>query len=117
MNAKAVHTQSTVNSASLGTEVYIVQTTVKGLEDVYGVWEELAASTKAYVDARATTRPISRSPSKQKKSEKAMKVPQEVVERLHSAIELLRETFDIKVNEVNSTYSTSVQGLGVAIHS
>lgn len=104
MNARAVHTQSVSSTTTLGIETHIVHTTVKGLEEVYRVWDELADSTKAYIDARATTRPVSRSPSKQKKSEKALKVPQELVECLNSALELLRDTFDTKVNEVSNMY-------------
>lgn len=101
MNTKAVRAQNVDSSTSLGLNVHIVHTLVNDLEELYKVWNELAASMKVYIDSKASSRPVSRSLTKQKKVDKSMKVPQELVESLNSAIDQLRVTFGAKFKEVS----------------
>ena len=80
MNQKAIKfTSSTpVSFKAMSVNVLLVKTTVPALSDLHNTWEELAVAAKDYLDTKATSRPLSRSPSKQKKSDQSLKPPSEL---------------------------------------
>ena len=81
MNQKAIKITNTtsINFKSMhGMNAFLVKTTVPALLELYNTWEELAVAAKDYLDTKATTRPISRSPSKQKKADRSLKPPNEL---------------------------------------
>ena len=85
-NQRAVRSALPPNLSSFGFESYTVRTTTGKLSRLHKVWQELtAASNSVLVESRSSTRPISRSPSKQKRMEKPFKVPSELVESLEAA--------------------------------
>ena len=92
LNQKAVRTSIPSNLASFGFESYIIKIPSRKLSELHTIWQDLAAASKAVlVESRSSSRPLSRSPSKQKKLEKPFKVPPELVESLELAVINLAE--------------------------
>ena len=78
-NNKALTSHPPSNLTNCGVDVAVVRISEAVLFQLRKEWEELQAVTKVYLDARAIPRPLSRSPSKQRKSEKAaQKIPTEL---------------------------------------
>lgn len=100
LNSKAIKTHTPPNIGASGTQVYSVTTSISALSTLHSSWEELAVAAKAFHDMRAATRPVSRSPSKRKKSEKALKTPPELQSKLTQAVQLLCATFSLQRTEV-----------------
>ena len=85
-NQRAVRSALPPNLSSFGFVSYTVRTTTGKLSRLHKVWQELtAASNSVLVESWSSTRPISRSLSKQKRMEKPFKVPSELVESLEAA--------------------------------
>ena len=101
LNSKAIKTHPPPNVGTSGVEVYSVTTSVSALSTLHSSWEELAAAAKTFHDMRAASRPVSRSPSKRKKSEKALKAPAELQSKLTQAVQLLCATFGQQRTEVS----------------
>ena len=103
LNSKAIKTHPPPNVGTSGAEVYLVTTSVSALSTLHSSWEELAVAAKAFHDMRAASRPVSRSPSKRKKSEKALKAPPaELQSKLTQAVQLLCATFGQQRTEVRA---------------
>ena len=100
LNSKAIKTHPPPNIGTSGTQVYSVTTSISALSALRSSWEELAVAAKAFHDMRAATRPVSRSPSKRKKSEKALKTPPELQSKLTQVVQLLCATFGLQRTEV-----------------
>ena len=99
MNLKSVRTLNPGNLGSYGFESQVVTVSTTSLTELYTLWEDVALSTKAFLDTKPIVRPISRSPSKQKKSEKGLKVPPELVKRVEDAVYQLAEVFNLKMTK------------------
>ena len=101
LNAKAVKTLVPANLSAVSTEVHTVHTTAGALQELYDHWVELGVTCRAFLEQQAlANRPVSRSPSKQRKGEKTLKVPQELQLKLLSAVEKLCQTFSIALPKV-----------------
>ena len=100
LNFKAIKTHPPANIVACGAEVYCVKTSLSALSALHDSWEELAVASKAYLDTKATSRPVSRSPSKQKKSERPVKTPPELQSKLVQAVQMLCATFNLQKKEV-----------------
>ena len=98
LNQKAVRTSMPSNLPSFGFESYIVKMPSKKLSELHTTWQGLATASKAVlVESRSSSRPLSRSPSKQKKLEKPFRVPVELVECLELAVINLAEALGSKL--------------------
>ena len=98
LNQKAVRSSIPSNLSSFGFESYIVKISPKRLSELHVTWQDLAAASKAVLmESRSSSRPLSRSPSKQKKLEKPFRVPPELVETLELAVINLAEALGSKV--------------------
>ena len=109
-NAKSIRTSS--HAHSQGVECHVIKTSLSALEEAALLWAELGALTTGYFDNR--TRPISRSPSKQKKSERGVKMPPEVRETSSHAVEALKTILQVSSEVkaiVNLTTSHTVYPL------
>ena len=100
LNFKAIKTHPPANIVACGAEVYCVKTSLSALSALHDSWEELAVASKAYLDTKATSRPVSRSPSKQKKSERPVKTPPELQSKLVQSVQMLCATFNLQKKEV-----------------
>lgn len=86
MNLKSVNFPVHAEPYILGIEMHVIHTSVRELSEVYSNWEQLAKVVSVYLDARAAMRPVSRSPSKQRKVEKSIQPPEEVVVGIPKAV-------------------------------
>lgn len=102
LNSKAIKTYPPPNIGTSGVEVYPITTSVSALSTLHSSWKEVAVAAKAFHDMRAASRPVSRSPSKRKKSEKALKAPVELQSKLTQAVQLLCATFGQQRTEVRA---------------
>ena len=100
LNFKAIKTHPPANIGASGAEVYCVETSLSALSALHTSWEELAVASKAYLDTKAASRPVSRSPSKQKKVERAVKTPPELQNKLVQAVQMMCATFGLQKREV-----------------
>ncbi len=79
LNLKSLKTHPPPNIGSAEIEVHIVRASASALAELYSSWEELATLAKAYLETRGIVRPVSRSPSRQKRmTEKSQKTPPEL---------------------------------------
>ena len=100
LNQKAVRTSMPPNLPSFGFESHTVRMTVKKLSQLHAVWQELTtASRSVLVESRSSSRPMSRSPSKQKRMEKPFRVPQDLIESLETAVIDLADALGSKLNK------------------
>ena len=98
LNQKAVRTSIPANLASFGFESYIVKMPSKMLSELHTTWQDLAAASKAVlVESHSSSRPLSRSPSKQKKLEKPFRIPPKLLESLELAVITLAEALGSKL--------------------
>ena len=94
LNQKAVRTSMPPNISSFGFESHAVKMSVAKLTQLHSLWRELSTtSNTVLVESRSSSRPLSRSPSKQKKMEKPLRVPPELVEQLEAAVIDLAKAF------------------------
>ena len=106
LNAKSIRSQSASNSSQTGgVDTHTVRTTVRELEELCRQWEELGEMASTFIEGRSSTRPMSRSPTKQKKSEKTLKVPPEIVDGCARAVDGLKAVLGLKSTEVRLTDS------------
>ena len=100
LNQKSVRTSVPPNLSSFGFESHIVRISVRQLSELHTLWKDLATTSKIVLaESRASSRPMSRSPSKQKKIEKPSQVPAELVECLEKAVINLAEAFGSKLSK------------------
>ena len=96
LNQRAVRTSIPSNLSSFGFESYIIKIPSKKLFELHKIWQDLAAASKSVLmESRSSSRPLSRSPSKQKKLEKPFRIPSELVESLELAVINLAEALDL----------------------
>ena len=97
MNQKAIKITNTtaINFKAMNMNVLLVKTTVPALLELYNTWEDLAVAAKDYLDTKATSRPISRSPLKQKKSDQSLKPPSEL--QVHTTVFILIKAPEKKI--------------------
>ena len=100
LNSKTMKTHPPPNIGTSGVQVFPVTTSISALSALHSSWEELAVAAKAFHDMRAASRPVSRSPSKRKKSEKVLKTPPELQSKLTQGVQLLCATFGLQRTEV-----------------
>lgn len=86
LNSKVVSFPLHTEPHLLGMETYVIHTSLRKLMELHKRWEELGKAVSTWLDAKAALRPISRSPSKQKKAEKSIQPPEEVVRGIPKAV-------------------------------
>ena len=96
LNQRAVRTSIPSNLSSFGFESYIIKMPSKKLSELHTIWQDLATASKSILmESRSSSRPLSRSPSKQKKLEKPFRIPSELVESLELAVINLAEALGL----------------------
>lgn len=87
-------------SGSAGLCVFILHTTLGALTDLHQLWQHVAALAADYLAVKAGTRPVSRSPVKQRKTEKAMQPPEELVKGVAETVRNTALLFNCKGGQV-----------------
>ncbi len=101
LNAKSIRSGSVSSDTLLqGVGCHVIKTTLAALEEVEAMWTELGELMTGYLDNK--TRPVSRSPSKQKKSERGVKVSQETIEASTRAVDCLKTLLGVTTSKVRS---------------
>lgn len=86
----------------LGMETHVVHTSLKKLSALHDRWKEMEKGVAGYMDAKTAVRPISRSPSKQKRAEKNIQPPDELMKSIAKAVKEVATFFDSKAKEVHN---------------
>ena len=100
MNAKSVNFPVQSEPHLLGIDTHVCHTSLSQLKELHEKWEELSKAVKVYQEARNSLRPISRSPAKQRKAEKSLHPPEELVKSVSEAVKDAACFFDSKAKEV-----------------
>ncbi len=102
LNAKPIRSGSVGSDALLqGVGCHVIKTTLTSLEEVGKMWEDLGELMNKYLDNK--TRPVSRSPTKQKKSERSVKVSQETMDTSARAVDALKALLCVTTSKVLCT--------------
>ncbi len=101
MNLKPVNFPIHAEPYLLGIDTHVCHTSLSKLKEMHEDLEELSKAVKAYMDARSSIRPVSRSPLKQRKAEKSAHPPDELVRSVRKAVKDISCFFDSKAKEVN----------------
>lgn len=100
INLKSVNFPIHCEPHVLGMETHVVHTSLKRLSALHGSWKELGKAVAVYLDSRQSLRPISRSPSKQKRAERNIQPPEELTMDLARAVKEVADFFGSKAKEV-----------------
>lgn len=100
LNLKPVNFPMHSEPHVLGMETHVVHASLRRLTDLHGSWKELARAMSAYLDSKASMRPLSRSTSKQKRAEKSLQPPEELMKGITKAVRDAASFFDSKAKEV-----------------
>lgn len=100
MNLKPVNFPAHSEPHVLGMETHMVHTSLKKLSALHERWKEMEKSVVGYLDAKTAMRPISRSPSKQKRAEKNIQPPEDLMKSIAKAVKEVAIFFDSKAKEV-----------------
>ena len=100
MNLKSVNFPIHCEPHVLGMETHVVHTSLKRLSALHDGWKEVEKSVAVYLDSKPSLRPISRSPSKQKRAEKNIQPPEELMKDIAEAVKKVADFFDSKAKEV-----------------
>ena len=86
----------------LGIDTHMFHTSLHKLACVHDTWKELSKAVSAFLDSRANMRPVSRSPSKQRKVDRSIHPPDDLVKRITKAVKSVAVLFESKAKEVQS---------------
>ena len=100
MNAKPVNFPIQAEPYHLGMDTHVCHASLAQLRELHANWEELARRAKSYLETRGSVRPISRSPSQQRKAERSVPPPEELVRDIGKAVRELASFFNAKPKEV-----------------
>ena len=107
MNHRSVQYPNNSDSHYLGLETHIVHISNKKLSELHESWKELTRRVNAYLEAKANTRPVSRSPSKQKKKDAMMQPPEELVKAVAEGVKKAAKIFGKRKTKEVCTCSTT----------
>lgn len=101
LNAKSIRSGSVGSDALMqGVACHVIKTTLTSLEEVANMWTELGELMNGYLDNK--TRPVSRSPSKQRKSERGVRVSQETIDASTHAVDRLKALLGVTTSKVHT---------------
>lgn len=100
MNFKSVNFPLHAEPYLLGMDSHVFHTSLTQLSKLHKDWKELSSRALVYLDAKASMRPVSRSPSKQRRAEKSILPPEELVKEIAVAVRDVSDFFDSKARDV-----------------
>lgn len=100
MNLKSVNFPVHSEPHALGMETHVVHTSLSRLSTLHDNWKALSGAMSAYLESKAAMRPTSRSLSKQRRAEKNLQPPEELMKGIAKAVKEVASFFESKAKEV-----------------
>lgn len=100
-NSRTVTSPTHFTAQQLGLETHILHTSLEKLTKLHETWKALAKEAQDFMDIKANLLPISRSPAKQRKSEKSLQPPDVLVQGITKALKQTARLFKLKTKNVS----------------
>jgi hypothetical protein len=105
MNMRSVSFPVQCEPHLLGIETHMVHTSLKKLSALHEQWKEMGKDAAVYLDSKSSMRPISRSVSKQKRADKNIQPPEELLKNITKAVKEVASFFESKAKEVSTLHN------------